>query len=58
MSGEDILKLVRNHPTLNDLPIILLTARASQEDRLMGLGLGADDYLAKPIEREELGAPG
>ncbi|MDQ3234922.1 MAG: ATP-binding protein [Pseudobdellovibrionaceae bacterium] len=54
VSGEDVLKAIRFHDELKDLPVILLTARASQEDRLLGLGLGADDYLAKPIESEEL----
>ncbi|MBF0100945.1 MAG: response regulator [Desulfobacterales bacterium] len=53
-SGEDVLKTIRQDPELNNLPVIIITARASQEDRLYGLGLGADDYLAKPIIGEEL----
>jgi len=38
----------------SDVPVILLTARAAEEDRLVGLGLGADDYVAKPFSPREL----
>jgi signal transduction histidine kinase/serine phosphatase RsbU (regulator of sigma subunit) len=54
MSGEDVLKAIRQDPKLQTLPVILITARASEEDRILGLGLGADDYLAKPIVPDEL----
>jgi signal transduction histidine kinase/serine phosphatase RsbU (regulator of sigma subunit) len=54
VSGEDVLREVRRDPALADLPVILLTARASHEDRLLGLRLGADDYLAKPVDSGEL----
>ncbi|WP_141733213.1 7TM diverse intracellular signaling domain-containing protein [Oligoflexus tunisiensis] len=54
LSGEDILLEVRQNPELRNIPVILLTARASQEDRLLGLTLGADDYMAKPILSEEV----
>ena len=54
VSGEDVLKEIRADHSLCDLPIIIVTARASQEDRLLGLELGADDYLAKPIIFDEL----
>lgn len=54
ISGEDVLRKLRGDPRLADLPVILLTARASQEDRLLGLRLGADDYLAKPVDSGEL----
>ncbi len=54
MSGEDVLKLIRQDQKLQALPVILITARASEEDRIMGLSLGADDYLAKPIIPDEL----
>jgi signal transduction histidine kinase/serine phosphatase RsbU (regulator of sigma subunit) len=54
VSGEDVLREVRRDARLSDVPVILLTARASHEDRLLGLRLGADDYLAKPVDSGEL----
>ncbi len=54
VSGEDVMKAMKEDPLLQDTPVILITARASEDDRLFGLGLGADDYLAKPIHQEEL----
>jgi CheY-like chemotaxis protein len=54
VSGEDVLRELRRDPALADLPVILLTARASREDRLVGLRMGADDYLAKPVDTGEL----
>ena len=52
MDGIDVLKNVRKkHP---DLPILVLTARAQLDDRIIGLDSGADDYLAKPFEMTEL----
>ena len=54
MSGEDVIKTMKADPLLNDIPIILITARASDQDRIEGLRMGADDYLAKPIFAAEL----
>jgi signal transduction histidine kinase len=54
VSGEDVIKAMKEDQLLQDTPVILITARASEDDRLFGLGLGADDYLAKPIHQEEL----
>lgn len=54
VSGEDVLNEVKKHEDTNEIPIILITARASQEDRIHGLKLGADDYLAKPIISHEM----
>ncbi len=54
MSGEDVLHAMRSDEGLRDIPVILVTARASEQDKLHGLALGADDYLAKPIVAEEL----
>jgi len=53
-SGEDVLKAMQADELLRHIPVILITARASDDDRLFGLSLGADDYLAKPIHQEEL----
>ena len=53
MSGLDVLKKVRQH---DDTPVIMLTARGDDVDRIIGLEFGADDYLAKPFNPRELAA--
>ncbi|MEL6609933.1 MAG: response regulator transcription factor [Pseudomonadota bacterium] len=53
-SGLDILAQMRRRD--DERPVILLTARASTEDRVAGLDLGADDYLVKPFAMDELAA--
>jgi DNA-binding response OmpR family regulator len=52
--GLDICKGVRNDPDLAQTPIIFLTARASETDRIVGLELGANDYIVKPFFIREL----
>lgn len=52
--GFDILARVRQHPVLKDVPVVLLTGRATREAVLQGLALGADGYLTKPFEPESL----
>jgi DNA-binding response OmpR family regulator len=47
--GLDICKGIRNNPELGQTPIIFLTARASETDRIVGLELGANDYIVKPF---------
>ncbi|MBO0663691.1 response regulator [Jiella sp. MQZ9-1] len=54
MPGEDGLSIVRRLKTESPVPVIMLTATASLVDRVVGLELGADDYLAKPCELREL----
>ena len=54
VSGEDVLRAIRADETLQEIPVILITARASEEDRIFGLTLGADDYIAKPIISDEV----
>jgi OmpR family response regulator RpaB len=51
MDGFETCKLIRKH---SDIPIIMLTARGEVTDRVVGLELGADDYLPKPFEPREL----
>jgi DNA-binding response OmpR family regulator len=53
-SGVDWLKRVRSQPEGTDLPVLMLTARASEMDKVTGLNAGADDYLAKPFSSAEL----
>ena len=54
MDGLDITRALRRDPDLQHLPIIMLTARVEETDRLIGLELGADDYLTKPFSPREL----
>src|SRR5450631_2065880 len=52
--GLDICKGIRAHPELGHIPVIFLTARASETDRIVGLELGANDYIVKPFFIREL----
>ena len=52
--GISILKKLRQAPHTKKLPIILLTAKSSEYDKIMGLDSGADDYVAKPFSMMEL----
>jgi DNA-binding response OmpR family regulator len=52
--GLDICKGIRNHPELAHVPVIFLTARGSETDRIVGLELGANDYVVKPFFVREL----
>src|SRR5881397_190509 len=52
--GLDICKGIRAHPELASTPVIFLTARASETDRIVGLELGANDYIVKPFFIREL----
>ena len=54
MDGFEICKLVRLEAATAKIPIIMLTAKASELDRVLGLELGADDYLTKPYSPREL----
>jgi two-component system, OmpR family, response regulator len=54
MPAEDGLSIIRDLKRRTSVPIIMLTATASEIDRVVGLELGADDYLAKPCELREL----
>jgi two-component system alkaline phosphatase synthesis response regulator PhoP len=52
--GFDITRLMRGDPTLADIPIIMLTARVDVTDRIVGLEMGADDYVTKPYDPREV----
>ncbi|MGH9347501.1 MAG: response regulator transcription factor [Vicinamibacterales bacterium] len=54
MDGLEVCRALRGDPTTAAIPIIMLTARAEETDRIVGLELGADDYLAKPFSPGEL----
>ncbi|HEU4453675.1 MAG TPA: response regulator transcription factor [Longimicrobium sp.] len=54
MSGLQVLEELRRRPETQEIPVILLTARREEQDRIAGLKLGADDYVAKPFSPQEL----
>lgn len=54
LPGEDGLSLCRELRTHSNLPVLMLTARGSEIDRIIGLEMGADDYLSKPFNPREL----
>lgn len=54
LSGVELAKKLRADPRTRELPIILVTARAEEADRLHGFEVGADDYLTKPFSPREL----
>ncbi|WP_207480658.1 phosphate regulon transcriptional regulator PhoB [Arenibaculum pallidiluteum] len=54
MSGIEVCRQLRRNPRTRDIPIIMLTARGEESDKIRGLNSGADDYLAKPFSPSEL----
>lgn len=54
LNGLEVVKRVRANPAQQGIPIILLTAKATQEDKVAGLDAGADDYVTKPFDSFEL----
>lgn len=53
-SGLKVLEKIRNHMEINKIPVIMLTARGTEYDKVIGLDSGADDYVAKPFGAMEL----
>jgi two-component system alkaline phosphatase synthesis response regulator PhoP len=56
LDGTEICRILRARPASSLLPIIMLTARTDESDRVLGLDLGADDYITKPFSPRELAA--
>lgn len=54
ISGLELCKIIRNNPELKNIPIIMLTAKSQEEDKVIGLSAGADDYVTKPFSIPEL----
>ncbi|THB64915.1 MAG: phosphate regulon transcriptional regulatory protein PhoB [Gammaproteobacteria bacterium] len=56
MSGIDVAKKLKGHYESREIPIIMVTARGEEEDKIKGLEFGADDYITKPFSPKELAA--
>jgi DNA-binding response OmpR family regulator len=56
VSGTEICRMLRAKPSTAHIPVIMLTARVSEAERVAGLDLGADDYITKPFSLKELAA--
>lgn len=54
ISGLELCKIIRNNPERKNTPIIMLTAKGQEEDKIAGLSAGADDYVTKPFSVPEL----
>ncbi len=54
ISGIEICKTLKKNNLLKDIPIIMLTAKGEEEDKLKGFQTGADDYVTKPFSQKEL----
>ena len=54
MSGPDLIRRLQKNPVTADIPIIMLTAKVSEDDKVTGLNAGADDYIVKPFSPREL----
>ena len=56
LDGTEVCRILRSRPATSQLPIIMLTARTDESERVLGLDLGADDYITKPFSPRELAA--
>lgn len=54
VSGVQLLMAMKDSPTLCGVPVLMLTARLSDKDEAIAFGAGADDYLRKPVDHDEL----
>lgn len=54
MDGWEVARVVKDHPDMGDVRVVMLTARGEFEDKQEGLRSGADDYIVKPIDLEDL----
>jgi len=54
IQGMELCRMIRNDPRTRNIPIIMLTAKGEEVDRILGLEIGADDYMTKPFSPREL----
>jgi DNA-binding response OmpR family regulator len=57
LSGVEVCRILRGRPETAKVPIIMLTARSTESDRITGLDVGADDYITKPFSLPRAGGP-
>src|SRR3990172_7444652 len=58
LSGQELCRILKSHPDTAALPILMLTAKAGEADKVLGLETGADDYITKPFSPREIVARG
>ena len=54
LNGYAVCKLLKEDPATSHIPVIMLTSKSRESDRMWGFGMGADEYLTKPVEPERL----
>ncbi|MGB7925185.1 MAG: response regulator [Pyrinomonadaceae bacterium] len=54
INGLELIRFIKDDPSLSRIPVVIVSTEAAEQDRLRGLSLGADDYLAKPFTAEQL----
>ncbi len=54
IGGIELCRLLREEPSTKDIPIIMLTVESTETDKIIGFGVGADDYITKPFSNKEL----
>jgi len=54
LSGDEVLRRLKNDPRTSSIPVIMLTGKGEESDELVGLALGADDYISKPFSGRRL----
>ena len=54
MDGLEVLRCIRKNEKIKKIPVILLTAKSAEFDKVLGLEMGADDYIAKPFSKNEI----
>jgi len=54
INGLELLSFVKNHPEYRTIPVVIISTEKSEADRKRGMALGADDYLAKPFDPQDL----
>jgi two-component system, chemotaxis family, chemotaxis protein CheY len=54
INGLELVAFLKNHPEYRNIPVVIISTEKSEEDRKRGLALGADDYLTKPFQPDDL----